>query len=231
MASEKFAVIGIGDFGGAIARTLSSKGAEVMAIDTNPEVIDTIANDVAYAVTLNATDEKALLSLGINDYDAVVVAIGQSFEERLLCVTLLLELKVKRIIARALGKTQWRILERIGVKEILSPEDEVGMLVAERLINPNIVSYLQLPDDHKIAEILTPPKIANRTYGELNIRDRYKLSLITIKRKYQVDDKKDSHIEHHILGVPDSKTVIQPDDFLVIFGKANDIDRFIEIND
>jgi trk system potassium uptake protein len=228
MSREKFAVIGVGDFGGAIARTLAAKGAEVMAIDSSTEVIDSIANDVAYAVALDATDEKALISMGITDFDAVVVAIGESFEQRLLCTTLLLDLNVKRIIARSLGATQRKILEKIGITEILSPEDEVGIIVAERLLHPSIVSFLELPDDHKIAEIITPPKVANRSIGDLDIRDKYKLSLITIKRKYQLNG--DKEFEHHILGVPDSKTIINPDDFLVIFGKDKDIDRFIEIN-
>ncbi|MDD2344644.1 MAG: TrkA family potassium uptake protein [Bacteroidales bacterium] len=228
--AEKFAVIGAGHFGTAIAVTLSKKGAEVMVIDTNQDKIDAINDEVSYAVCLDATDKKALMSQDIKDFDAVVVAIGQNFEARLLCAAVLLDIGVKKIICRSLGMSQRLILDKMGVTEILSPEDEVALIVAERLMNPSVISYLQLPDDHRIAEVLAPRKIAGRTYGDLNLRDRYKLSMITIKRDFlEIIDKQECTIQH-IIGVPDTKTIIQPNDSLVIFGKNRDIERFIEIN-
>lgn len=228
--AEKFAVIGAGHFGSAIATTLSKKGAEVMLIDTNQDKIDAISDDVAYAVSLDATDKKALMSQDIKEFDAVVVAIGQNFEARLLCAAVLLDIGIKKIICRSLGMSQRLILEKMGITEILSPEDEVAILVAERLMNPSVISYLQLPDDYRIAEVHAPRKIAGRTYGDLGLRDRYKLSLITIKRDFQEFVDKQECIIQHIIGVPDTKTIIQPNDSLVIFGKTRDIERFIEIN-
>ena len=229
MPSGKYAVIGIGDFGRAIAISLAQKGAEVLAIDTSSEAIESISNEVSYAVTMDATDEKALISLGIAEYDAVVVAIGQHFEQRLFCASLLVQQNVKRLIVRAVGELQIKILDQIGVREILSPEDEVGKIVAEKLLKPGMISYLQLPDDHRIEEIIAPHKITNRTVGDINIRDRYKLSLITIKRSFSEHGDAAS-VVHHILGVPDTKTEILTGDHLVVFGKNKDIDRFIEIN-
>ncbi len=230
MKSKKYAVIGIGQFGRAIAKALSQKGAEVMALDTDPEVIDDIAEHVALAVVLDATDKKALLSQDINDFDAVVVAIGQDFEKVLLCSVTLQDLGVKRIISRANGRNQRYILEKIGIKEILSPEYEIGIIVAERLRNPSIVSYLQFPDEYRIAELKTPDGIANRTLEEIDLRDKYKLSLITIKQEIEIKVKDESVIEQHIEGVPNSKTIIMPTDTLVVFGKNHDIERFININ-
>lgn len=230
MAAEKFAVIGIGQFGTAIAKALSKRGSEVLAIDRNSEIIDAIADEVAYAVTMDATDKKALQSQEIQDYDGVVIAIGNEFEQLLLCAVNLMELKVKRIIARAMGTAQRLILEKLGIHEILSPEDEVGIIVAERLLNPNIISYLQLPDDYRIAELKTPTGIGNRTLGDIDLRDRYKLSLITIKREESYFRNGETVFEQHIEGVPDSKTVILPTDCLVVFGKQRDIERFIEVN-
>lgn len=227
----KFAVIGIGDFGRAIARTLSSKGAEVLAIDNDQVIIDKISDDVAAAVVLDATDKKVLTSLDIQSYDAVVVAIGLNFEQRLLVVANLLDLGVKRIIARAAGENQRLIIERMGITEILSPEEEVGTIVAERLINPSIIAYFQLPDDHQIAEIKAPESITGRSLEDLNMRNTYKLSLITIKRDIKSDNGRLSATETHIIGVPDYKTIIQKDDKLVLFGKSKDIARFIEINE
>jgi trk system potassium uptake protein TrkA len=230
MKSKKYAVIGIGQFGRAIAKALSQKGAEVMAIDTDPEIIEEISEHVALAVVLDATDKKALISQDITDFDAVVVAIGQDFEQVLLCSVTLQDLGVKRIISRANGRNQRYILEKIGIKEILSPEYEVGVIVAERLRNPSIVSYLQFPDDYRIAEIKSPAGISGRTLEELNLRDKYRLSLITIKQEIEIKIKDESVIEQHIEGVPNSKTTLQPTDTLVVFGKNHDIERFININ-
>ncbi len=230
MATAKYAVIGIGQFGRAIANALSAKGAEVMAIDSDVEIIDNIGDEVAYAVALDATDAKALRSQGIESFDAVVVAIGSDFEQRLLCSSILLDLDVKRIITRANGKAQRIILEKMGIKEILSPEEEVGVVVAERLLNPNIVSYLQLPDNHRIVEVIAPAGCVDKTLGEIDLRNRYKLSLITVKQEVLVTKTGKTEVEHHIVGVPDSKQIVTSSDRLLIFGHTTDIERFLEIN-
>jgi trk system potassium uptake protein len=230
MATKKYAVIGIGQFGKAIAKVLSAKGFEVMAIDKNSEVIDSIGEDVAYAVALDATDKKALQSQNIAEFDAVVVAIGSDFEERLLCSSVLLDLQVKRIITRANGEAQRIILQKMGINEILSPEEEVGVIVAERLSNPSIVSYLQLPDDYRIAEIISPQNCINKTFGEIDLRDKYKLSLITLKKEIHTVKGGKEMAEHHIMGVPDSKQILEATDRLLIFGHIKDIDRFLQIN-
>jgi trk system potassium uptake protein TrkA len=147
-----------------------------------------------------------------------------------MCTVVLMELKVPRIIARATGKNSRLILEKMGVKEILSPEDEVGVIVAERLTNPSLVSYLQLPDEYRVAEIKTPPNLVGRSLEEINSRDKYNLSLITIKSELSSADDEEKLTGHHIRGVPASSTVLQENDFLIVFGKDKDIQKFIEIN-
>ncbi|HYW94686.1 MAG TPA: TrkA family potassium uptake protein [Bacteroidales bacterium] len=230
MEAGKFAVIGLGQFGRAIAKALAKGGAEVLAIDIDQEEVDNISDNVAYAVVMDGSDKKALLSHEITDFDAVLVTIGQEFEQLLMCTVVLMELKVKRIIARAQGKNSRIILEKMGVTEILSPEDEVGVIVAERLTNPGLVSYLQLPDEYRVAEIKTPPNLAGRTVEDINPRDKYNLSLITVKSAKKVVKGNETQEEHHITGVPISSTIIMEDDFLIVFGKDKDIQRFIEIN-
>jgi trk system potassium uptake protein TrkA len=230
LSHNKFAVIGTGRFGTAIARTLSSRGAEVIVMDSNEEKIEEIKEDVAYAVVLDATDKRALQAQNIQDMDAVVVSIGEDFESMILCTVQLMELNVKRIIARASGGYQRMILEKLGIKEILSPEDEFGIAVAEKLLNPNIVSYLQLPDDYEIAEIKTPPAIANRTLEDIGLRNKYRLNLVTIKRAFEVKKGDDMVLEQHILGVPNSSTVLYETDTIVVFGLTKDIARFLDIN-
>ena len=230
MAENRFAVIGLGQFGNAIAQTLSSRGAEVLAIDIDEQRVEDLKDDVAYAVALDATDIKALRSQNVQDMDAVVVAIGEDFESLLLCTVLLIDMNVKRVISRANGKHQRMILEKIGVAEILSPETEVGSAVAERLINPNIVNSLLLPDDYEIVEIKTPRAIANRTLADIGLRNKYNLNLITLKREFEVSRKGETITEEHILGVPHSDTILYESDTIIVFGLVKDIQRFIEIN-
>ena len=240
MQSEKFAVIGLGQFGKAIAKALAKSGAEVLAIDKNQEVIDNISDSVASAVVMDGSDKKALVANDINEFDAVIVTIGQDFEQLLMCIVTLMDLKVKRIIARAQGRNSRIILEKMGVTEILSPEDEVGVVVAERLTKPGLLSYLQLPDGYRVAEIKTPPNLVGHTVEEINPRDKYSISLITIR--VSDDNAEGAGIERkegftgndknkgaHIF-VPTSFTRINATDSLIVFGKDKDIQKFIEIN-
>ena len=202
MSDQRFAVIGLGQFGSAIAKNLSNRGAEVLAIDSSLEKVEGIKDEVSHAVALDATDKKALLSQNIQDVDAVVVAIGENFQALLLCTFLLIELKVKRIITRSMGNDQRRILEKMGVTEILSPEDEVGGNVAEMLINPNVVMCMQLPDDFEIVEVKAPSAIFGRSLGDIGLREKYKLNLVTILRKKEVSSEEhdNSNKDYHILG-------------------------------
>ena len=230
MKNKKFAVIGIGQFGEAIAKSLSKKGAEVLAIDSNQEIVDYISSDVSYAVALDATDKKALIMQNIQEFDAVVIAIGEQFEQLLLCAVNLIELKTKRIIARAKGDANKVILQKLGINEIFQPEFEVGALVAERLVNPSIISYLELPDGFSIAEIKPPKSIIGRMLGDILLRDKYNINLISIKRDFEVMEGKEVKTESHLTGVPQSNTVIKEHDNMLVFGRDTDIERFIEIN-
>src|SRR5690606_33835887 len=222
----KFAVIGLGRFGTKIAHTLSQRGAEVQAIDNDENKTDNLRDEVAYAVTMDSTDIKALNSQRVKDMDAVVVAIGENFEALLLTTAHLLDMKVKRVIARAATPQQRMILEKMGVSEILSPEDEVGILVAERLLHPSVMTFLQLPDGYEIAEIVPPEGVWNKSVGELQLRERYNLNLITLKREYQLQKNGEVILEKHILGVPKSDTMIYENDTLIILGQEVDIERF-----
>lgn len=227
----RFAVIGLGRFGTKIAKTLSERGAEVIAIDSEESKVDVLRDEVAYAITMDSTDVKALEAVNIAEMDAVVVAIGENFEALLLTLAHLMDLKVKRIIARAGNRQQRMIIEKMGITEILSPEDEVGIIVAERLIHPNVMTFLQLPDDYEIAEIRPPAGIWNKTVGDIKMQSRYELNLITIKREYEViNDKGEPTTEAHIFGIPKENTIIYDTDTIIVLGKEKDIERFIEIN-
>ncbi|MEY4145261.1 MAG: hypothetical protein RLZZ335_1113 [Bacteroidota bacterium] len=228
---NRFGIIGLGRFGSTIARKLSERGAEVMAFDKLDENINSLRDDVAHTACLDSTDIRALKEQNITDLDAVVVAIGENFEALLLTTVNLLELGVKRVIARASTPQQKMVLEKIGVKEILSPEDEVGISVAGRLINPDLVSYFQLPDDYQIVELKVPPRVANKTVSEIDLRNTYHLNLITLRRAFEVKGSDGQNKdEYHILGVPKSDTMLYDKDYLLLLGKSIDVERFQEVN-
>lgn len=229
---NKFAVIGLGQFGESIAKTLAQRGAEVLAIDIDLDKVESMKDDVAYAVALDSTDVKALKAQNIQEMDAVVVAIGENFEGLLLTTVLLLELEVKRIIARAANAQQRMILERMGIEEILSPEDTVGRTVAESLLHPNMKSFLPLPDNYEIVEIGAPARTVGKSINELGLREKYNLNIITIKRLFDEKDPKTGEpvkVEH-IIGVPRADTTLRETDILIILGKTNDVTKFIEVN-
>lgn len=223
MAQGKFAVIGLGQFGSAIAKKLSQMNSEVLAIDSDENTVESIKDDVSYAVTLDATDAKALKSQNIQEMDAVVVAIGENFQDLLLTTFALQELEVERIVARAQGPTQRKILEKMGIKEILSPEDEVGNNVAETLVNPHVLMSMQLPDDHQIIEVKAPKSTVNRTLEDIALRQKYQINLVTLMRP-------DKEGKPKIIGVPTADTMLQQDDTIVLFGTTEHLKRFIEIN-
>lgn len=228
--NSRFAVIGLGRFGASVALTLANKGAEVIAIDSDEEKVEDIKDDVAHAVTMDATDVKNLKAQNIQDVDAAVVAIGRDFESSLLCTVQLIDMGIKRIITRAMTKTQKMILEKMGIKEVISPEVEVGITVAERLMNPGIRTFLQLPDDFEIVEVQTPKNIAGRTIADIDLRKRYGLNLITVMRGTLTKENNIEQIEQHTIGVPTGDTKIFEHDMLVLMGKDKDIKRFIEVN-
>lgn len=230
MNYSRFAVIGVGRYGHTIAKRLAGKGAQVFAFDPSEEKIEKIKDDVAFAVALDATDRRALEAQKITEVDAVVVAIGENFEATILTCVHLMDMGVKRLIARASGLQQRLILEKIGVQEILTPEEEVADAVRETLINPNIVSFLQLPDEHEIAEVIAPRGVIGRTVNDVSFRSSYEMTLITIKRVYAMTKKGEEHKELHVIGVPKNETVIQEEDTLVVFGTAKSVERFIDIN-
>jgi trk system potassium uptake protein TrkA len=165
-----------------------------MAIDENEERVQLISQDVAFAVQLDATNSAALESQNLKEVDAVVVSIGSSFQEMLLCVFQLQEIGVKKIIARAQGAVQFKILEKMDVDEILSPELEVANNVAEQLTNPGVKMCLQLPDDYEIIEVEAPSKIIGRTLEDIGLRKKYNLNMVTVLKKTVSKDGEEEHL-------------------------------------
>lgn len=230
MDNHKFAVIGLGLFGTSIARKLAAEGAEVLAIDRDLDRVEDIKDDVAYAVALDSTEVKALKEQNIGEMDAVVVAIGENFQGLLLTTVQLLEMNIGRVIARAASEQQKMILRKMGVKEILSPEDTVGKSVAETLLHPNVRSFLDLGDNYEIVEVKTPGRLTGQTLREIGLREKYELNLISIKRVFNEESEEGFAKVERIIGVPKADTKILESDILILLGRSDDLKRFMEVN-
>lgn len=229
--TEKFAVIGLGMIGTGIAKSLAGRGAEVIAIDMDERKVESLKDEVALAVSLDSTDTKALQAQNLQDTNAVVVAMGHDFESSLLTTVSLKEMGVKRIIARVSSKHQRVIFNKVGIQETFAPDEEVGKTVAERLIHPDIEAFLPLPDDYEIIEVKTPKRVINKTITEANLREKYDLNLVTIKRSFSEKEVNGESVTvEHIIGVPKGDTKLLDTDILILLGKTKDVDRFIEVN-
>jgi len=182
MTRRSFAVIGLGRFGSAMARTLVELGQDVIGIDESAEHVQRMADTLPAVLQLDATDERALRSAGIQDVDVAVISIGENIEASLLVVMLVKELGIKRIIAKAVSPLHGRILEKLGVDRVIFPELEMAVRVAHSLIVPNVLDYIELSRDFSIVEFPAPSDFTGKTLRELQLRPKYGLTLIAIKR-------------------------------------------------
>lgn len=212
MARRQFAVIGLGRFGSAMATTLAELGHDVIGVDGDAERVRQLADTITQAVELDATDERALRSVGIQDVDVAVVSIGENIESSLLVVMQLRELGVGTIVAKAVTPLHGRILEKLGVSRVIFPEREMAVRVAHSLVMPNVLDYIELSRDFSIVEVPAPKMFVGQTLKELALRPKYGLTLIAIKRRPSPSAAEVTNIS------PAADEVIRPGDVLSLLG-------------
>ena len=230
MTEKKFCVIGLGYFGHNLALNLSRQGAEVLAIDKNPDRVDLVQEHVAYAVTMDSTDAKAMRSLGIKDMDAAIVAIGELFEPSIVTTAVLQEIGVRRIINRVLNPIHERLLNLLNVSETLVPEAEAADHLANRLMLPGLIESYKISEDHSIYELKVPDWLIGRTVIDSNLRQIYSLNLVTVKRiskKYGIL-RQNEKMNYMVLGTPQPDFIFSDNDILVLFGKEKDFINFMK---
>jgi len=212
VARRQFAVIGLGRFGSAMATTLAELGHDVIGVDGDAERVRQLADTITQAVELDATDERALRSVGIQDVDVAVVSIGENIESSLLVVMQLRELGVGTIVAKAVTPLHGRILEKLGVSRVIFPEREMAVRVAHGLVMPNVIDYIELSRDFSIVEVPAPKMFLGQTLKELALRPKYGLTLIAIKRRPSPAAAEVTNIS------PAADEVIRPGDVLSLLG-------------
>lgn len=215
---ESFAVIGLGRFGGSICRTLVQLGQEVLAMDKSEDRVNEYMNIATHAIVANAQDEMTLRSIGIRNFDHVIVAIGEDIQASILVTLMTKEMGVKDITVKAQNDYHARVLEKIGADKVVHPERDMGERIAHHLVSKNIMDYLPLSDDYTIAEVrVTNPKFANRTMSHLNFRQRFGLTVIGIR-----------HQTKEFVVSPSADELVQLNDTLIVVGANEDVEEFDE---
>jgi len=232
---KQFGVFGLGIFGKSVARNLMKEGMEVIAIDRIEKNIEEIKNEVTQAAILDSTKEEALKALDIGNLDCAIVAIGDDMESSILTALLLKKLGVPKIIARATSEAHKQILTLIGVDEVVNPEEEIGLRLAKRLSSTHILHHLDISEEHTIAEILVSDAFIGKTIREMNLRARFGVNIVGIKKKipYVSESGENMFIEKYI-DFPSPDDVFEEGDVLVLVGDERaiaEVEKFIERKD
>ena len=222
MKRKQFGVIGLGRFGSAMATTLAELGHDVIGVDGDEDRVHQLADLITHAIQLDATDEKALRAAGIHDVDVAVVSIGENIESSLLVVMQLRELGIETIVAKAVTPLHGRILEKLGVSRVIFPEREMAIRTAHGLVMPNVIDFIELSRDFGIVELPAPEPFVGRTLKQLELRPRFGLTLIAIKRRSDESDTVVTNI------APAADETIRPGDVLALLGsneRLNQLDQ------
>jgi trk system potassium uptake protein TrkA len=214
LRNREFAVIGLGRFGSGVALSLEANGHHVLGLDQDPEIVQQLADRITHVAALDATDEKALQAVDITAFDTVIVAIGNDFEANLLTTVALKNLGVRHIICKVLTRRQRQILLQVGANRAIQPEFDAGQRLADELSAPAILERIPLGPNHSIAELLVPTDLMHQSLAQIDLRNRYGVTVLLVKRGNALDVS------------PPANFVLQPDDLLVVMGSNDRVEAF-----
>lgn len=214
---NQYAVIGLGRFGLSIANRLYEAGQEVLGLDVNEERVEESQPYVTHSVIADSTDAEAMKAIGIRNFDTVIVAIGNDIQASILSVLILKELGIKQVIAKALNKLHGQVLKKVGADWVIFPERDMGIRVAQKLLSPNVLNFLEISKHYSVEEVKIPHKMTEKTLRDLDLRARFNLSVIAIRH------------DNDITISPSPDKIIDDGDVLVVIGKNNDLERFANL--
>ena len=212
---KSFAVIGLGLFGSSVARQLCALGAEVLAIDTNYELVQQLSGDVTTAAVADARDAEVLRALGVQDCDSAVVAIGDDLAGSILATMNLKDLGLRQIICKAHDETHRKVLEKLGADKVVIPEKEVADKLARSLTSHNVLDFIELSSDYGIVEIAVRKDWVGKSLKELDVRAKLGVNIIAVERneKVTVSPRAEFELAKNdilvVLGDYDSLTMMQ----------------------
>ena len=215
---KQFAIIGLGTFGYYLATHLYEKGHDVLAIDKNKQRVQEIKDSVSQAVIADATDRKAIESLSIKEMDAAVVCIGSDLSASILATLNLNDIGVKRVLAKAITDSHGRILHKVGALEVLFPEKDLAISLAERLHNPSVLDYLPFLEGYSMIERVVPKSFIGKELKDLDLINKYGIQVLAVK----------NILPDQLNMIPTGKCVLKNGDTLILLGPNNALDLFRE---
>lgn len=218
MMVKTFAVIGLGRFGASVARTLESLGHQVMGIDRDAQKVQQLRHELTHVVQADCTDEDQIRALGLRNFDAVVVAVGSDLEASVLVTLQLKECGVRRVVAKAATDTHGKLLAKVGADQVVYPEREMGSRVAHHLLSGAALDALELTPAYRVVEVPAPASMHQKTLRDLQLRARFGLSVLAIRRSEAV------------LVNPGADDLILAGDILVVAGDASSLGRLEQVS-
>lgn len=213
MANKQYVVIGLGRFGTSVAKTLYALGNDVLAIDLDEDLVQDISDSVTHAVQMDATDENALRTLGVRNFDVAVITIGSNIQASVMVTLIVKELGIKHIIAKGQSELHAKVLYKIGADRVILPEKDMGVRVAHNLVSSNILDYIELSPDYSIIEIEAPKVWQGGNLRDLNVRANYGINIMAVKKGNEINV------------APNAQDVIEPGDILVAIGSVDDLTK------
>ncbi len=210
---KSFAIIGLSTFGYFLAKYLATDGHTIMVIDKDEEKIDRIKSFVDKAIIADATDKATLKGIGLAEMDAIIVSLGDKIDASILVTLYLHELKVTKIIAKALTEDHGKILEIIGANRIVFPERDEAYRLSRTMESDYILDNITLGDGMSIIEVIPPAFMVGKSLGELDLRNKYDISVLVIKEV----------VPDNVVMIPKAKHVIKDSDVLIILGNDKDL--------
>jgi len=213
MKQKQFAVIGIGRFGGSLIKELTRMGHEVLAIDLDEERVNDAADFSTHAVQADTMDENVLKALGIRNFDAVIVAIGDNIQSNILTTIVLKELGVKKVISKAKNAMHGKVLEKIGTDVVIYPEQDMAIKLARSLVSHNFVEQINISPDYSIIELIVPQTFINKNLNQINLRQQMGVNVLAIRRG------------DNIIVLPEPVESLQSQDIMVVLGRNTDLEK------
>lgn len=212
MKNKTIAVIGLGRFGTTIAKMLASMNHEVLGVDIDPDIVQKISPFVTHAIVADTTDEEAIKALALSQFDMVIVAIGGNLQANLMTSMLLKEMNITKVVAKAENSLQGKMLKKIGVDQVIYPEYDMALRLVQSLIREHVMDYLQLSKNISLIEINMPSFMVGTCLKESNLREKYNLNAVGVRRKSGLEVP------------PDPTAILSEEDKLLVIGNNSDLD-------
>ncbi|MDC7124392.1 MAG: TrkA family potassium uptake protein [Spirochaetales bacterium] len=225
MKENAFLVIGLGTFGRELCIELAQKGANVIAVDNRIEMIEKVKGIAAQTLLLDSTDELYLSKLPIENVEMAIIAIGDNIESNILTTALLKKAGIPYIISRASSELHHSVLKQVGANEVLDIEKTAGQQLAEKIISPEILDSVPLTMKISIAEVYLPETFAGKTVAEVDLQKKMNLKITAIKRDNVSIDENGSTINEENVIFPNTETVFEEGDVLIVIGRNDDIEE------